>query len=121
MGIRDRFRSLSRGIDEIDSERLVRRFAPLGLTSIADARARTHTTICGEVERISLIPRQGASAMEIAIDDGTGEATVIFSGRTAVRGIGHGRCLVIEGVAYRDRGNLVFLNPAYTLLPAAGH
>jgi hypothetical protein len=121
MGVRERFRSLSRGVAEIDSERLVKRFAPLGLTPIAGTPARTRTTICGEVERISLVPRQGASAMEIAINDGTGEATVVFSGRAAVRGIGHGRCIVIEGVAHEDRGRLVFLNPAYTLLPPPEH
>jgi hypothetical protein len=59
--------------------------------------------------------------MEIIINDGTAEATVIFSGRPAVRGIGHSRCVVVEGVAFEERGRLVFLNPSYTLLPSPGH
>jgi hypothetical protein len=51
------------------------------------------------------------------INDGTGEATVIFSGRRHVAGIEHGHCIVIEGVAYADANRLVFLNPKYSLLP----
>lgn len=121
MGIRGRIRSMSRDIGELDAERLTERFAPLGLVHLADALPRTRVTVCGEVERITLKPRAGAPAMEIVIDDGTAEATVIFSGRPAVRGIGHGRCVVVEGVAFEERGRLVFLNPSYTLLPAPGH
>lgn len=121
MGVRDRLRSMSRDISELDAERLTGRFAPLGLVHLADAPPRTRVTVCGEVERITLKPRAGAPAMEIVIDDGTAEATVIFSGRPAVRGIGHGRCVIVEGVAFEERGRLVFLNPSYTLLPAPGH
>ena len=121
MGVRDRLRAMSRVIVEIDAERLTGRFAPLGLAHLADAPPRTRVKVCGEVKRITLKPRAGAPAMEIVIDDGTAEATVIFSGRPAVRGIGHGRCVVVEGVAFEDRGRLVFLNPSYTLLPSPAH
>ena len=65
-------------------------------------------------------PRSGIQAIEIVINDGTGEATVIFSGRRYIPGIQHGQCVVIDGVAFADHGTNVFLNPAYTLLPASG-
>ena len=34
-----------------------------------------------------------------------------------VAGIEHGHCIVVDGVPHLDRNRLVFLNPAYTLLP----
>jgi len=51
------------------------------------------------------------------INDGTGQVTVIFSGRRHIAGIEHGGCIAVEGVAYQERNSMVFLNPAYTLLP----
>lgn len=117
MGLRDRFRSLSHGTSELGAQRLTDRFGDLGLIALSEAPARTRVTVCGEVARITLKPRAGAPAMEIVIDDGTGQATVVFSGRRTVRGVGHGTGIVIEGVGFEERGRIVFLNPAYRLLP----
>ena len=50
------------------------------------------------------------------ISDGTGEITVIFSGRRNIPGIDHGGCIMIDGVPHQDGDRTVVLNPAYTLL-----
>ena len=49
------------------------------------------------------------------MSDGTGEATAVFTGRRHIGGIEHGRGMLLEGVAHRERGRLIVLNPAYTL------
>lgn len=115
MGLRDAFKS--KGTRALDAERLVDRFARLHLTHLSDVVARNRVKVCGEVKRMTIKPRSGIPSTEIVINDGTGEATVIFSGRRHVTGIEHGRCLVIDGVPFAERSSLVFLNPAYTLLP----
>ena len=117
MGIKDVFKSASKPVREIDSERLVDRFAELRLQPLSELEARDRTKVCGEVKRMTIMPRSGIPSTEIVINDGTGDATVIFSGRRHVAGIEHGHCIVVEGVAFADANRLVFLNPAYSLLP----
>ena len=117
MGIKDVLKISAKPVREIDAERLVDRFAKLRLNPISELEARDRTKVCGEVKRMTIKPRSGIPSMEIVINDGTGDATVIFSGRRHVAGIEHGHCIVVEGVAFADGNRLVFLNPAYSLLP----
>lgn len=120
MGIREITKRLRVDTREIDAERLIDRFDCLHLVKIGSVMARQRVKICGEIKRMRIKPRSGIQAIEIVINDGTGEATVIFSGRRFIPGIQHGQCVVIDGVAFADHGTNVFLNPAYTLLPASG-
>jgi hypothetical protein len=117
MGLRDAFNSKVKPVRELDADRLVDRFAELRLQPLGELEARDRTKVCGEVKRMTIKPRSGIPSTEIVINDGTGDATVIFSGRRHVAGIEHGHCIVIEGVAYADANRLVFLNPKYSLLP----
>jgi hypothetical protein len=117
MGIKDVFKTSAKPVRELDSERLVDRFAEYRLLPLSELEARDRTKVCGEVKRMTIKPRSGIPSTEIVINDGTGEATVIFSGRRHVAGIEHGHCLIVEGVAFADRNRLVFLNPSYSLLP----
>jgi hypothetical protein len=117
MGLKDAFNSKVKPVRELDADRLVDRFAELRLQPLGELEARDRTKVCGEVKRMTIKPRSGIPSMEIVINDGTGDATVIFSGRRHVAGIEHGHCIVIEGVAYADANRLVFLNPKYSLLP----
>ena len=117
MGLKDAFNSKVKPVRELDADRLVDRFAELRLQPLGELEARDRTKVCGEVKRMTIKPRSGIPSTEIVINDGTGAATVIFSGRRHVAGIEHGHCIVIEGVAYADANRLVFLNPKYSLLP----
>ncbi len=119
MGLKNVLRSANKGIRELDAERLVDKFNYLNLTPLGEVVVRTKIKACGEVKRMTMKPRSGIPSMEIVINDGTGQVTVIFSGRRHIAGIEHGGCIAVEGVAYRERNNTVFLNPAYTLLPHA--
>jgi hypothetical protein len=115
MGLRETFKA--KGNRKLDAERLVDRFERLNLTHLDNVVARQRVQVCGEVKRMTIKPRSGIPSTEIVINDGTGEATVIFSGRRHITGIEHGRCLIVDGVAFAERSSHVFLNPAYTLLP----
>jgi len=117
MGLKDAFNSKAKPMRELDAERLVDRFAELRLQPLGELEARDRTKVCGEVKRMTIKPRSGIPSTAIVINDGTGDATVIFSGRRHVAGIEHGHCIVIEGVAFADANRLVFLNPKYSLLP----
>ena len=117
MGLKDAFNSKVKPVRELDAERLVDRFAELRLQPLGELEARDRTKVCGEVKRMTIKPRSGIPSTEIVINDGTGDATVIFSGRRHVAGIEHGHCIVVEGVAFADANRLVFLNPKYSLLP----
>jgi hypothetical protein len=117
MGLKDAFNSKAKPMRELDAERLVDRFAELRLQPLGELEARDRTKVCGEVKRMTIKPRSGIPSTEIVINDGTGDATVIFSGRRHVAGIEHGHCIIIEGVAFADANRLVFLNPKYSLLP----
>ena len=116
MGIRSFGKRLTADNQEIDSERLCERFKEYDFTSIADSQCRSRTKLAGEIKRMRIKPRSGIPAVELVINDGTGEATVIFSGRRSIPGIDHGKCIMVDGVPHRDGSRTVILNPAYTLL-----
>lgn len=116
MGIRDFGKKLNADNQEIDSERLCEHFKDHGFTALGNLQCRTRTKIGGEIKRMRIKPRSGIPAVEIVINDGTGEATVIFSGRRNIPGIEHGKCIMIDGVPHRDGERTVILNPAYSLL-----
>lgn len=120
MGFREVTKRLRVDNREIDAERLVDRFEDFHLANIGTIAARQRVKICGEIKRMRIKPRSGIQAIEIVINDGTGDATIIFSGRRHIPGIQHGQCIIVEGVAFADHDTNVFLNPAYTLLPANG-
>ncbi|MEY4405177.1 MAG: hypothetical protein RI976_1108 [Actinomycetota bacterium] len=116
MGIRSFGKRLTADNLAIDAERLCERFKDYDFVNIADSQIRTRTKIAGEIKRMRIKPRSGVPAVEIVINDGTGEATVIFSGRRNIPGVDHGKCIMVDGVLHRDGGRTVILNPAYTLL-----
>jgi hypothetical protein len=119
MGLRDLAKRLKTSVDQLDEERLQERFAGLRLTQLGDLTARTPSRVGGEITRTRIAPRSGVAAFEITISDGSGTAVAVFTGRRYVAGLEHNRAVVLEGVARAERGRLVMLNPAYTLLPHA--
>jgi hypothetical protein len=99
------------------AERLCARFADAGFTPLDELRCREPVSVGGEVRIMRIQPRSGVPSVEAVIDDGHGELTVVFSGRRIIPGIEHGRCLAVDGVAYRDGDRAIMLNPRYRLLP----
>jgi RecG-like helicase len=70
----------------------------------------------GEVQGLQVVPRAGSPSLEVTISDGTGRAVAVFYGRKKLPGVDPGRRMVISGVARSERGRMLLINPAYTLL-----
>ena len=107
MAFRDLKRKFTASVEELDTARLQDRYVGLGLTPIGEAPTRVPVRVGGD---------RGSPTLEVVVSDGTGEATAVFTGRRHIGGIEHGRGMLLEGVAHRERGRLIVLNPAYTLL-----
>jgi amino acid transporter len=103
---------------ELDRERIAGRFTTTasGRMAIADAPLRQKVRIAGEVTGLLVVPRAGSPSLECTIADGTGTATLVFTGRRRIPGIDPGRAVEVDGVVRDDRGRRLLLNPTYTLL-----
>jgi hypothetical protein len=117
MGFRDLGKRLRASVDEIDDARLHGRFVGKQLSPIDHLPLRVPIRVGGEVTRMRITPRSGTPALEVVVCDGTGDLTVLFTGRRSIGGMTNGRGVLFEGVAHDERGRTVLLNPAYTLLP----
>jgi amino acid transporter len=104
---------------EIDRQRLGTRFADQGLgqVRIADAPMRRSIRLSGEVSSLRVVPRAGGPSLELTLADGSGTATVVFTGRRRIAGVEPGRAIAVDGVAREEGGTKVLLNPRYELLP----
>ena len=107
---------MSKSIDDIEDERLEARLADLGVAHIADAPTRVPVLLAGEVQEIQVVPRAGSASLEVTFSDGSGRAAAVFTGRRRIPGLDLGRRVVIEGVGRTERGRLVLVNPAYTIV-----
>jgi hypothetical protein len=103
-------------LELLDAARLQERFAGLGLTHIADAPDRRPVRLVGEIRSHRSSSYEDAPSLAVVIDDGTGTAMAVFSGRRRIRGLDSGRTVVVEGVGRREPQHFVIHNPAYTLL-----
>jgi len=104
-------------IAELDVRRLQRRFHGVAMSSISDVAERRPVRFGGEVRSQHRSSPGSQPMLRVTISDGTGSAVAVFTGRSRIFGLEAGRAVVFEGVALRQRGQLVVVNPAYTLLP----
>jgi len=118
VALRKALKGLRASTDDLHRERLTDRFdrAALGTVEIAGMPMRCRVRIAGEVARLRVVPRAGSPSLEVTVDDGTGRALVIFTGRRRIIGIDPGRGVVIEGTAREVHNRAVLMNPSYTLL-----
>ena len=117
MGLRDMAKRFTASTEEVNQVRLQERFCDVDVSRIVDTAPRTPARICGEVATLQVVPRAGSPSLEVTVDDGSGRAVAVFSGRRRIAGIAPGRGIVLEGVGRTENGRLQLLNPAYTLLP----
>jgi hypothetical protein len=116
VGLRDRIRGLQADTVSIDQERLSGRYEGIGATPIAEAPLRTRTHLAGEITSIRVVPRAGSPSLEVSVNDGTGLAVGVFTGRRSIPGVTPGRGIALEGVARQDYRRILMMNPAYQLL-----
>jgi RecG-like helicase len=103
-------------LSETDEERLAaetRAWADTvtGSVRIAEAPLRQPVKLAGVIRRITVLPMEGAEALEALISDGTGEVTAVFMGRRGIGGLSLGKRLVVEGVAAEQHGEVRMVNP----------
>ena len=73
--------------------------------------------IGGEIQGLQVVPRAGSPSLEVTIADGTGRAVAVFTGRKRLPGASTpAGGVVLEGVGRPERGRMLLINPAYTLL-----
>lgn len=89
--------------------------------AIADATARHPVRVAGQVTQMRMRPTTGLPALAVTLEDGSGTAVAVFTGRRSIGGISLGRRLAVEGVPIRHGALIEFSNPAYVLLPAPVH
>jgi hypothetical protein len=116
MGLKDLKKRFTATTEEVNQIRLQERFCDVDVTRIGDTVPRTKARLVGEVAAMQVKPRAGSPSLEVTVDDGSGRAVAVFSGRRRIAGIDPGRGILLEGVARDEGGRLVLLNPAYTLL-----
>lgn len=116
MGMRDKIRGLRADTVEMDQERLSGRYEGVGATAISDAPLRTRTHVAGEITSIRVVPRAGSPSLEVTVNDGTGLAVGVFTGRRTIPGVVPGRGIALEGVARQDYKRILLMNPEYQLL-----
>lgn len=87
-----------------------------GVEAVADLRPRQEGTCVGVVKAILLVPRE---RLEVTVEDGSGEITAVFPGRTRLPGVELASGLRLVGTVASDPdGELRMMNPAWT--PVAG-
>lgn len=119
MGLRKMVQGLRKSVEELEQERLSDRFEQLdlGQAAICNCPLRQRVRVTGEVKALRVVPKAGSPWLEAVVDDGTGQAVAMFTGRRRIRGLDPGRGIVLEGVARNERGRVTMMNPTYTLLP----
>jgi hypothetical protein len=110
---------LSGSVAELDARRLQRRFNGVEMSSISEVAERRPVRFGGEVRSQHRSSPGRQPMLRVTVNDGTGSAVAVFTGRSRILGIEAGRAILFEGVAHRERGQLIVYNPAYTLLPGS--
>jgi RecG-like helicase len=67
--------------------------------------------IAGVVRRLTVFPMKDNESLEAVVSDGSGDILVRFTGRRAIRGLGLGSRLVLEGMLSEQRGSQQMMNP----------
>lgn len=118
MGVGERIVRAVRRIRESDELRLAEEVegwaaAIPDTVRIAAAPIRAQARIAGVVRRITIRPEGGAESLEALISDGTGELTVVWMGRRAIKGLTLGTYVVVEGLVAEHRNGLRVVNPKF--------
>jgi len=83
-----------------------------GSVRIGDAKPREKVKIAGVIRRLTVLPMQDNESLEVVISDGTGEVSIQFMGRRAIRGLTLGTRVVVEGVIGEQHGRVQMMNPS---------
>ncbi|MGQ0824850.1 MAG: OB-fold nucleic acid binding domain-containing protein [Actinomycetota bacterium] len=106
---------LTKPVEDLDRENLRAWCEAAECSAIADVQPRVPARVAGEVRSVRIVPRAGADALEVVVDDGAGSIVGVFLGRRKIAGISPGRRIILQGVAMRHGNQLQIYNPIYVL------
>ena len=123
MGLGDRLVGAILRIRESDEQRLAEEIdgwaaAIPDTVRIAAAPVRAQAKLAGVVRRITIRPEGGAESLEALLSDGTGEITLVWMGRRAIKGLTLGTHVVVEGLVAEHRSGLRIVNPKFEFATA---
>ncbi|MBO0691807.1 MAG: OB-fold nucleic acid binding domain-containing protein [Acidimicrobiaceae bacterium] len=87
---------------------------------LADAAPRRRVVTTGRIASAEVRVNGSSHAYCCVLDDGTGEITLVFTGRKNVPGLVAGTLCRVEGTAGEADGSLVLRNPWYEFQPEKG-
>lgn len=93
-----------------------------GAIPISQVEPRCGCKAAGVVQNIRIDPREGSGSIEATVIDGSGQMVAKWLGRSSLQGVRLGVGLIIQGIAgTTGTGELVVLNPEYSLVPGPEH
>ena len=92
-----------------------------GCTLVRDTKPREVATIAGVVESLRVRPREGVSAIEATVSDGTGTVTAVWLGRRTIPGLQLGVRMVLRGRLGGTPESLQLMNPQYEFAAPPEH
>jgi hypothetical protein len=107
---------LTKPVEELDRRDLEAFCERLHTTPIETAEPRHPARVAGEVRSVRIVPRAGADALEVTVNDGRASVVGVFLGRRKIGGMTPGRKLVLEGVVVPAGKQKQIFNPIYTLI-----
>jgi hypothetical protein len=87
----------------------------VNITAIGALVPRRRCTVEGKIVTATSYQRPWVRT-DVELSDGTGVVVLRFMGRSGVPGVRSGRRMVASGTPRPDHGELVILNPIYTLV-----
>lgn len=114
-----------RRLTESDAERSLRegrveherRYPSEAVRTIRACEPGEQVTVTGTVKGFEVRPEGSAQALEVRLDDGSGQVFVVWLGRRRIPGIYEGRQVVVHGRLNCVTEHPTIYNPRYELLP----
>jgi hypothetical protein len=116
MALGKAMKRLTKPVDELDREALCAYCDELGATPLDRIMARRPTRMAGEIRAVRIVPRAGAPALEVTVNDGRGSVVGVFLGRRKIPGFSPGHRVLFSGVVGQDGNRYLVYNPEYELL-----
>ncbi len=119
MALKNFLHRLTATVEELDEEQL-KEFCTTrpGVVPIAEIVPRQPATVVGVISSVRIVPKIGATWLEVTVSDGTGKLVAMWTGRRKIAGIKPGQRLVLSGrsSATGPGGRPLVYNPLYELL-----
>lgn len=116
MAFRNLVAKLTRSVEDLDREDLIRFCDDHGFAPLDRLAVRTRVETGGEVSSCRIVPRAGADALEVTFTDGRGFATAVFLGRRRIAGLHPGKRVAVRGMVGLHGRQLVIYNPEWAFV-----